>query len=210
MCRLAPRGDQLRTCGTAVRCSSLGRLRNRNRQAPHLASRWRRLVECARTESDGSWCQTQGFAPLSASRITRAGSVVRASARVRMCRCLDRVNGNSTDGDGYACNAPSPWPYPRFDIDSGGGGYRRTGQRRRPHLPHSSSQLHHHPRAECGHCAPGGHRDRSSQPRHKVALSTSESLLTSVGVVTAPEDPQVPQPGRSHGETFRARRLGES
>ena len=40
-------------------CSSLGRLKNKNRRAPHLASRRRRLVEGARTKPDGSWCQTR-------------------------------------------------------------------------------------------------------------------------------------------------------
>ena len=40
-------------------CSSLGRLKNKNRRAPHLASRRRRLVEGARTKIDGSWCKTR-------------------------------------------------------------------------------------------------------------------------------------------------------
>ena len=64
-------------CRSSLR---LGRLKNRDRRAPLLASRRRRLVEGARMETDGSWCRARCCA-----------LVLRAPLALAVRRALQRV-----------------------------------------------------------------------------------------------------------------------
>ena len=76
--------------------SSLGRLKNRDRRAPHLASRRRRLVEGARTEHDGSWCQTRCCA-----------LVLRAPLALAVRRARQRVCARAADSTAPTATPPT-------------------------------------------------------------------------------------------------------